>query len=279
MQGEKEIQIMVRRIITPAALLLSAVLIGALSLLLFMQPASAQVTPTVTDTATATETATATTETATATPTPATATQTPEPARDRSVTVMGTGTVTATANIAHVYATVEVTGTAATEVLSQTNQLLEDVRSAVIALGVSPDDIQSGGISVFPNIDLANQQAGGYRGLGSLTITVRDTTQAGAVLEATTDAGARRAILFFSVEPDEAALDGAREAAFADARRTAEKLAQLAGGTLGEVVSIAETSANPPVPLADTGAAQPFPTIDPGTQALRVGLTVTWALR
>jgi uncharacterized protein YggE len=197
------------------------------------------------------------------------------------VTATGTGVVSATANIARVYATVEVTGTSATEALSQTTQLLESVRSAVTALGVAADDIESGAISVFPNIDLLNQQANGYRATGVLTITVRDANQAGAVLEAVTGAGANRAILFFSAEPDDAALDGAREVAFANARRKAEKLAELAGGTLGEVVSITETGANPPLPLAGAGlgGAQPAASIDPGTQPARVNLTVTWALR
>lgn len=289
-----------RRNIVPIALLASALIIGALALV-FMPPASAQTTPTTstetttamaTDVATSapsdTETPTAApseTETATAAPvetaTPTTPPSTPTPVsgRERSVTVTGTGTVTATANIAWVYATVEVTGTGATEVLSQTNQVLQNVRSAVTALGVSSDDIQSGGISVSPNIGPGAQQANGYRGSGSLAITVRNTSQAGAVLEAATQAGANRANLTFSVDPNSASLDGAREAAFANARSKAEKLAALAGGTLGEVVTIAETPANPPIPLASRGAAQPATMIDPGTQVLQVSLTITWALQ
>src|SRR5206468_3809635 len=139
-------------------------------------------------------------------------TPSPEPSGNRSVTVASTGSVTTTANVARVFATVEVTGTSATEVLSQTNSLLQAVRTAVGALGVSAGDIESGALSVTPGP--GDQQASGYRASGSLSITVRDTAQAGAVLEAAANAGADRVSLFFTVDPDDAMLDQARQAAF-----------------------------------------------------------------
>lgn len=69
----------------------------------------------------------------------------------------------------------------------------------------------------------------------------------------------------------------AREAAFADARATAEQLAGLAGRALGEVVSVVEGGAARPVEVlrATPAAATAF---EPGTEDVTATLTVTWSL-
>ena len=71
-----------------------------------------------------------------------------------------------------------------------------------------------------------------------------------------------------------AALDEARAAAWQDAQHKAEQLAELAGATLGEVLSINDFSQTP-LPLAQStiamGAADALP-IQPGMQQLQVNV-------
>ena len=74
------------------------------------------------------------------------------------------------------------------------------------------------------------------------------------------------------------ALDQAREAAVADARRKAELYARAAGFTLGRVIWLTEgNGAMPPGPMpmfrAQASMAAPVP-ISPGEDTLRVQITV-----
>jgi hypothetical protein len=72
-------------------------------------------------------------------------------------------------------------------------------------------------------------------------------------------------------------LTQAREAAWEDAEQKAQQLADLAGATLGGVISINESTVVPrPVRLEeDARAGVP---IQPGQEEIRVDLQVTWGL-
>jgi uncharacterized protein YggE len=83
----------------------------------------------------------------------------------------------------------------------------------------------------------------------------------------------------FGLSNPAGALRGARQQAWEDARRTAEQLAELAGRSLGRVVTISETTTplGPPVPVprAERDSAVP---VEPGSILQAVSITVEYQL-
>ena len=89
----------------------------------------------------------------------------------------------------------------------------------------------------------------------------------------------------FALERDELQLDRARDRAFADARRKAERYALLSGRTLGKVVVVTETLHSPAKPydgasLASTYQARKLADLRlyAGTSEVSVSVSVRWAL-
>jgi uncharacterized protein YggE len=83
----------------------------------------------------------------------------------------------------------------------------------------------------------------GFRGSHLLTVTTKDLTSFGRLLNAAVDAGGNSLglhALEFDIEDKTELLTRARELAFRQARTKAEELAGLAGYSLGSVSSISE---------------------------------------
>jgi hypothetical protein len=101
----------------------------------------------------------------------------------------------------------------------------------------------------------------------------------GDLLDAAVEAGANQVEgIRFEVTQQTDLLTQAREAAWEDAERKAQQLADLAGGELGDVISINESTTVPrPVRLEVEEARAAVP-IQPGQEEIRVDLQVTWAL-
>jgi uncharacterized protein YggE len=118
----------------------------------------------------------------------------------------------------------------------------------------------------------------GYSVSNQVNVTIREIGKVGDVLDRVVAAGATDAgNVSFLVSDASKALDQAREAAIADARRKAEVYARAAGVTLGRVVSIEEESgSSSPVPMR--ALALPAPSmqmpIAPGENTLRARVTV-----
>jgi uncharacterized protein YggE len=91
---------------------------------------------------------------------------------------------------------------------------------------------------------------GFYRVSNTVQITVRDLDRLGAILGATTGAGANNVWgIQFEIEDPSALMAAARQAAVAEATSRAEQLARLSGVELGKVVSVGDVgsggSSNP----------------------------------
>jgi hypothetical protein len=108
-------------------------------------------------------------------------------------------------------------------------------------------------------------------------VTVREIGKVGDALDRVVAAGATDAgNVSFLVSNPSKALDQAREAAIADARRKAEVYAQAAGVRLGRVEWITEDSGNAlpaPMMMARAAAAAPPVPIASGEDTLRVRIT------
>lgn len=157
---------------------------------------------------------------------------------------------------------------------------------ALMANGVAEADIQTANYSIWPEYDYSGstQRLTGYRVQNNLTVKIRSLDNAGAVIDAATEAGGNDTVvngLSFSIEDNEALLELARTAAWADAEAKAEQLAQLAGVDLGKAISITE-SVNysvPPIFYEERAAAADMATpIQAGQQEVTVVVTVTFAI-
>ena len=141
--------------------------------------------------------------------------------------------------------------------------------------------------SVAPDAVMPPRPQGpnGYDVFQSLSVKLRNLDDAGATISDAAAAGGNATRIngvSFEFSNSDALVEDARESAFAAAKEKAEQYARLAGGSLGDVVSINEGSSGGghPYPMAAQdaagGKAVPF---YPGSQQVDVTTTVVWELR
>jgi uncharacterized protein YggE len=153
--------------------------------------------------------------------------------------------------------------------------------------GVAASDIQTSGLSIYPNYSTSSGVPSGYQVSEQLTITLRRLSVAGSQISAAARAGGNATTIdgvSLNLSDTSTLLASAREKAVTDAKAKAAAYAHALGRPLGAVVSMSEaTPAIPfqPLPLAASasGSRAPSPVpVHPGTQQLSVTVTVVFAL-
>ena len=172
--------------------------------------------------------------------------------------------------------------------LAQNSTRMQSLIDALREAGVASEDIQTRSIQLRPRYGDTGPAGGepqitGYIATNTAEVRVRDLDALGQLLDSAVAAGGNRiqGISFEVSDPSEM-LDQAREAAWNDAERKATQLAELAGATLGKVVSISESSQSPtPIVREGVGGAAPVAAVpvEAGSQVLKVNVQVTWELR
>ncbi len=204
-------------------------------------------------------------------------------ARD-GVLVSGTGFVEGRPDVLTVQFGVETRGPTVDKALDLANQAQGRLRNAFTKGGVSERDLQTSGLSIYPQYDKDGRRISGYQVSEQLSVKLRDLARAGALISQAADAGGdatRINGLSFDIEDDSALLAQARRKAFDEAKAKAELYAQASGRGLGRVVSINESVSAPALgqrASADSfaQAAKAVPIL-PGEQRLSVTVTVEWA--
>ena len=206
----------------------------------------------------------------------------------RYVTLSADGTVKVVPDAVLVNATVSVVGTSNADALSSANTTSAAVRTAIKANGVATKDIATQNISVYPEYDYSNNTSKliGYRANQGFAITVRDTSNAGAVVAAIVNAGGNNLTLG-SVSPfvtnSDKGLEAARALAVKNATVKAKSYEALLGVKLGQVNYLVENSGSTPTlypPMYATASkdASVPTTIDLGQQDVTVNVTIQWSL-
>jgi uncharacterized protein YggE len=145
--------------------------------------------------------------------------------------------------------------------------------------GIAGNDIQTSLLAIRPVYTTQEPRTepklSGYSVSNHVSVTIRNIGNVGDVLDRAIAVGATDVgNISFMVSDASKALDRAREAAIADARRKAEIYANASGVQLGRVEWITEdTSSGPPVPMMARDVAAPVP-IESGENTLRVRVTV-----
>lgn len=206
----------------------------------------------------------------------------------RTITVLGDGTVSVQPNIAQIQVGIEVTGENAQEASAESSSTMKDILAAFSKLGVAKKDLQTSGYNIYVERPVGpDGTATGkviYHVGNSVSVTVRDLTKVGDVLDAAIAAGANSIYgVNFSVDKPEQLMGEARKKAAADALARAQELAALHGVTLGEVVSISEVTGGmgPMLANANYSVAQQANIGDqilPGELQMSTQLQVTYAI-
>lgn len=205
-------------------------------------------------------------------------------AAQAAVTVTGTGVAYGTPDVAVLEVGVTVFGADVRTALAEADTRMSAVREAVIAAGVTAEDIRTTNLNVWRD-ERTNQDGDividRYQVSHSYQVQVRDVDKVGEVLAAAVDAGANSigGITFTIADPKALATE-ARALAMADAVSTAGELAELAGVSLGAVTAISELGYGP---IGAYAAAARFDmaamsSVEAGQLAVSVTISVVYAI-
>jgi uncharacterized protein len=220
--------------------------------------------------------------------------QTPEPEQllnvllERSVTVTAVGQVRAQPDQAVVRLGVETEDETAAQALSRNNQQMNALLESLRAAGIPSQDVQTQTIRLSPRFEEVEPTEGeptraivGYRAVNVVEVRSRDLQDLGEVIDTAVEAGGNVVEgIRFEVSNRSRLLDQAREAAMAEARRKAEQLANAAGASIDQVLTIEEADRTPrPVPAPALEVAEQAVPVEPGEETIEVTVEVSWMLR
>jgi uncharacterized protein YggE len=203
------------------------------------------------------------------------------------ITVTGTGNVSGVPNELSLSMGVQTSAGSVATALRQANAAARSVTAVLRRSGVAAPDIQTSGLSIYPNYSNSSGVPSGYQVSEQLTVTLRSLSTAGSQISAAARAGGNATTIdgvSVNLSDTSTLLASARTKAVADAKAKAAAYARALGRPLGPVISMSEAApAQPfqPLPFAATpsasraGSAVP---VHPGTQQLSVTVTVVFAL-
>ncbi|GAA0604488.1 SIMPL domain-containing protein [Kribbella sandramycini] len=196
------------------------------------------------------------------------------------MTVVGSGQVSTAPDVLRVSLSVEHVAPDVAAAVAQVGERTDAVIAALREQGVAQSDIGTTTVNVYQEYREPGA-APAYRGAHQLTVTTKDLTGFGALLNAAVAAAGNNLglqSLQFDVQEKSALLTRARELAFEQARDKATELAALAGFSLGSVTAITETHGQAPRFEAQAaGAKLAFDSavnVVPGDQTVEVSLEV-----
>jgi hypothetical protein len=201
-----------------------------------------------------------------------------------TVTASGAGTAQAAPDTAEMYFGVTTLSPNAKSALDDASEAGEQIASALKKQGIADEDIQTQDVSVYPQtVDQDGKQViTGYQASLSVRAKVRDISKLGEVISAANAAGANNVSgPTFSIGDPAPARAEAIDEAVADARKTAEAMAEAAGKRVGDVLSMSSSDAGS-FPMAfgaaeEAGAARDVP-IEPGQLDISASVVVVFAL-
>ncbi len=203
----------------------------------------------------------------------------------RQITVVGTGEARATQDRTTVQLGVQSEAKTAREALTGNSAKMQALIDELKQAGLQEKDIQTSNFSVSPTYSPNGRTVTGYQVNNSLAVVIRDVTRAAELLDRVVSAGANTIHgMTFGIEDPRALEDTARNAAILDARACAESMARAAGVSVGNVLTISETTGMPPpMPMSMRAVAEMkasgLPSIEAGEQVVSAQVQITYELR
>lgn len=208
---------------------------------------------------------------------------------DRTISATGSGQVFGKPDIAYITLGVDQADADAGKAIDTANTTLTAIVKALTDAGVKEEDIQTTSYNIYPE-DKTDPQSGQLTGERvfhvqlAVTVTIRDIAKVGAVIQAGLGAGANTLnSLSFGISDMKSLEAAARKAAVADAADRAKQLADAAGVTLGEPVSISESIGSMPIPMFNRAAdsfavASAAPQINAGQLSVSINVNITYSI-
>jgi uncharacterized protein YggE len=162
------------------------------------------------------------------------------------IRVVGTATVEVTPDMAQVQLGVQTFAETVDLGVAENNRIMASVLEALKKEGLDDSQLRTSAFNVSPKRDYkreGEEQITGYWVNNTVTVTISDIDRTGSLLQTALDAGANRSFgLFFGLSDPTPIEQQARMLAVEDARQRANDLATAAGGTLGKLLVINESS-------------------------------------
>lgn len=204
----------------------------------------------------------------------------------RTIIVTGEGEVLGKPDQARIAAAVVNQAPTADAAAQENATAMNRALSAVAALGIPPNKIQTSNYSILPQYSNAtianNRNITGYQVTNELTITVDDLSKLGSISDTLVRNGANQlGRVDFTIADPKPLTERARTAAVNDAKAKAQTLATAAGVRLGPLLSIQEgPGVFRPTPFAAPRALEAASTpIAIGEQPIIVAVTLTYAIQ
>ena len=204
------------------------------------------------------------------------------------ISVAGTGTIKVQPDIVKVSLGVQSQANTVSDAQSDAASKAQALTDALKKAGIVDTDIQTNNYAISPNYIYQDGQApklNGYTVSQGYSVTIRDLSKAGSILDVAGSAGATTINgIEFSLSDDSAVTKQARAAAMSDAHDKATQLATAGQVTLGSVVQVAEGTNNvsAPVPMAfDSVAAgsNAKTALQPGQYSVTINVQVTYSIK
>lgn len=176
-----------------------------------------------------------------------------------SITVNSTEQVSVVPDIAEIVYSIQTQGTDAQTCQEENSAVSDQVVALLRQLGVAETSIRTTGYYLNPVYDWSGsiQILTGYEAATTLTVSDLQMEQVGEILTRSVDAGVNniQSISYLSSEYDKAYQE-ALSLAVSEARTKAAAIAQAEGYTVGEILSIQETSGYTEARYNDSALAQ-----------------------
>jgi len=207
----------------------------------------------------------------------------------RLISLTGHGEVRSVPDSAIVTTGVLSQAATAAEALAANTTAMTALFAVLKETGIEDKDIQTSNFMVQPRYNFYQDGKApeliGYDVSNNVTVRLRKIGDLGGLLDKVVKAGSNQINgISFEVSKPEPALDEARKLATVDATRKAKLYAEAMGVSLGNVMSISEsTGYQPPMPMVRgkvmmADAAAPVP-VAAGEQAISVDVNITWEIK
>jgi len=162
----------------------------------------------------------------------------------RLVSVQGVGEVTVKPDVATINIGVETQDKDAAFAQKSNARLMEDVSKAIKALGIKEKDLQTSQYNIYKNRNYGDDKKEEYYVVSNtLTVTVNDITKVGAVIDASSKAGANKInSINFSVKDESVYYQQALKNAMASAKGKASSIMSTYGKKPGMPYSVSEAN-------------------------------------
>jgi uncharacterized protein len=176
----------------------------------------------------------------------------------------------------------------AADALAQNRSRMNAVVQAVRAQGILERDIQTSNLNLNPqyvHVEGRPPRISGYQASNNVTLTVRDLSKLGPVIDSVVRVGANQVHgINFGLQNVDAASDEARRMAVRNVQRKAELYAQATGLRLARLVNLSESGGYMPQPWprpmarVEAASMDAATNIQPGEVQVRVDVTAVYEL-